>query len=1257
MKQLQAILLLTLHISLSTSTDQLLCIMPDCNTTTACPNMPCSSLNVVHSINSSTTLLFLEGTHLLMEDIILTGLENVFLMAYQGAMVTIQCGPQVRLLFQDMANLTINGIEFIECGVHNGAPGITFSNLIGSIANIRVTNSFSGAVNVSNSSINFINLTIDNNRINSTSITSFSVMKVINSNIEFAGTTLISGNKILQGNEMKLTCGIGTYKYTGITSETFSCINSTVTVTGTLTVSNNTSPSGTMNFENSDFQANGVSNFNCNTVCLQGAMSLIQSNATFYGETNFLNNSGTLQYYPGLIPVGAISLRDSILLMNGSIDFSGNQGDIATIEAYTSSINIQGSFINSQNYATYSGIILRANTNMTVNGNITFRDNTQTNSLLRAESSNFSSFDEIHFTGNIGYTPCYGKTNSFFSFNGVTIFKNNPGIARVFDTTITFNGISNFSENNIRDFTMGGAIALVRSKLNLYGFYLFERNKLTDIEGGAIYSAHGSITFEGHGRFIENAARRGGAMYLKNNLKMQLRAQTKLEFIGNLATRGGAIFVYSSVTSIDCIITRHEEDCFVDFNTEEGNQTVIFENNTSTEGGSILHVKFVEEVDLVHQSINSSTLNTLSHLPKNGNSQPLIASDSFQLCFCDNNTCDTKERKIVASRGEKITVRIKAITLIRSKDMYIRGYLQSSTHHSHQSLDGDIQHLKEGCTDLEYRVRSADSEEYVIICADESCEEISDVKLVLHVIFEDCPLGFAMNSNRTECICDQTILMNLTEKCNIDSRKITKTNQNFWIGEQDKDTNKSMIFYFYKNCPLDYCIPPPVEVHPSLPDTQCRNNRSGILCGGCKESTSLVLGTSKCGECSTNYNIFLIILFAILGILLVAFLFLTQLTVSSGTIHGLILYASIVNANSAVFGLQDLCVRGITVFLEGLNLNFGIETCFYMGLNQLQYTGWQFVFPIYLWLLVGLVITVCHFSVRASRFLSNTNPVAVLATVIFLSYTKLLQNVIVILSAAQPDYPANATQPVWIYDGNVVFGQGGHAVLIAVGLFALILLFLPYTFVLLFAQQLEKNRHVSRLLNRLRITPFIQAYQAPYKPGSRYWVGLCLFLRCIILVTIGTSGNENNGLLATSLVCILIVSIIGISGGIYTKRWHDALEISYILNLGLFTVTTYHLKLAYQPNEREHVIAYISITVALITFIGVVTKQCYTQITKTQWFVKVKNKLIRNRDTDTQLTDSQANSLKKDSVVIPTQLVFTDNTQMELREPMLDYIY
>ncbi|XP_064402944.1 uncharacterized protein LOC135348603 [Halichondria panicea] len=1224
--------------------------------------MPCSSLNVVHSINSSMTLLFQEGTHVLTKDIILTGLENVSLMAYQGAMVTIQCGPQVRLLFQDMANLTIDGIEFIECGAHNNASGITFSNLTGSIANIRVTNSFSGAVNVSNSSINFINITIDNNRINSTSTTSFSAMKVINSNIEFAGTTLIAGNEILQDNEMELTCGIGTYEYTVITSETFSCINSTVTVTGTLTVSNNTSPSGTMNFENSNFQANGVSNFNHNTVCLHGALSLIQSNATFYGETNFLNNNGSLQYYPGLIPVGAVSLRDSILLMNGSIDFSGNQGDIATIEAYTSSINIHGSLMNSQNYATYSGTMLRANTNMTVSGNITFRDNNQINSLLRAESSNFTSFGDIYFTKNFGYPPCHGL-NSFFSFNGVTTFKNNPGVARVFDTTMTFKGNSTFSENNVRDFTVGGAISLIdNSELNLYGFYLFERNRLADIEGGAIYSDNGYITFEGHGRFIENVARRGGALYLRNNQNMQLEAQTILEFIGNSATEGGAIFVYSSVTSIDCIITTdREDDCFVDFNTEEGNQSMTFENNDSTKGGSILHVKFVEEVDLVHQKINSSTLNTFSRLPTNGNSQPLIASDSFQLCFCDNdlNTCNTTERQIVVSRGEKITVRIKAISLIQNKAMHIRSYLQSSADFRHQSLDGDIQHLEEGCTDLEYRVKSTGSEEYITICADISCEEVSDVKLVLHLIFEDCPLGFAMNSNRTECICDQTILMHSTEKCNIDSRTITKTDQNFWIGEQDKDTNKSMIFY--KNCPLDYCTAPPVEVHPSLPDTQCRNNRSGVLCGGCKESTSLVLGASKCGECSTNYNIFLIILFAILGILLVAFLFLTQLTVSSGTIHGLILYASIMNANSAIFGLQD--VRVITVFLEGLNLNFGIETCFYMGLNQLQYTGWQFVFPIYLWLLVGLVIAVCHFSVRASRFFSNTNPVAVLATVIFLSYTKLLQNVIIILSAAQPDYPANATQPVWIYDGNVVFGQGGHAVLIAVGLFALILLFLPYTFVLLFAKQLEKNRHVSRLLNRLRLTPFIQAYQAPYKSGSRYWVGLCLFLRLVLLVTIGTSGNESISLLATSSVCILIVSIIGISGGIYTKRWLDALEISYILNLGLLTVTTYHLKLTYQPNERmirKHVIGYISITVSLITFIGVVTKQCYTRLMKTQQFMKAKDKLIRKRSMDTELTDfdkPKQNNSRKVSVVTSTEMVFTDdNLLMELREPMLDYI-
>ena len=72
---------------------------------------------------------------------------------------------------------------------------------------------------------------------------------------------------------------------------------------------------------------------------------------------------------------------------------------------------------------------------------------------------------------------------------------------------------------------------------------------------------------------------------------------------------------------------------------------------------------------------------------------------------------------------------------------------------------------------------------------------------------------------------------------------------------------------------------------------------------------------------------------ALLGIILVAVLFLLQLTVSSGMINGLIFYVNIVSINSVAFELEKIFIP-LEVFVHWLNLDFGIETCFHARLNS-----------------------------------------------------------------------------------------------------------------------------------------------------------------------------------------------------------------------------------------------------------------------------------------------------------------------------------
>ena len=137
------------------------------------------------------------------------------------------------------------------------------------------------------------------------------------------------------------------------------------------------------------------------------------------------------------------------------------------------------------------------------------------------------------------------------------------------------------------------------------------------------------------------------------------------------------------------------------------------------------------------------------------------------------------------------------------------------------------------------------------------------------------------------------------------------------------------------DCPFDYCVEKPVNIslgNPDSADEQCAYNRTASLCGMCHEHLSLVFGSSRCQECS-SYYIFLLIPFALSGIALVALILLFNMTVATGTIHGLIFYANILTASHSLF-LPFATPNFLSVFVSWLNLDLGIETCFYDGMDS-----------------------------------------------------------------------------------------------------------------------------------------------------------------------------------------------------------------------------------------------------------------------------------------------------------------------------------
>ena len=111
--------------------------------------------------------------------------------------------------------------------------------------------------------------------------------------------------------------------------------------------------------------------------------------------------------------------------------------------------------------------------------------------------------------------------------------------------------------------------------------------------------------------------------------------------------------------------------------------------------------------------------------------------------------------------------------------------------------------------------------------------------------------------------------------------------RSIWISAHSNRSRTNTIL-LHDHCPLDYCKPTRLWLQLDYPDEQCAHGHSGLLCGRCKSNLSLAIGTSQCLEC-TNLYFVLLLPFALAGVVLVLFLIVCNLTVSTGTINGLIL--------------------------------------------------------------------------------------------------------------------------------------------------------------------------------------------------------------------------------------------------------------------------------------------------------------------------------------------------------------------------------
>ena len=637
-----------------------------------------------------------------------------------------------------------------------------------------------------------------------------------------------------------------------------------------------------------------------------------------------------------------------------------------------------------------------------------------------------------------------------------------------------------------------------------------------------------------------------------------------------------------------------------------------------------------------------------------------VASEPYMVCICRSNvTCDTSYQVDVFP-GQLFRVPVVSLGQYNySAPSVIRAHILSHEQQFSTALE-DIwttQSVGKICKNLSYSINALVQSSYLTLrlaIEDYALEYISLPEKTgadVEVFIRECPFGFVLDTVSKKCNCTH-LLKKQGVVCDIDSQTLHKP-PSMWIG------NVSGVVIAHDQCPLDYCNKNVLNIDPYNQQEQCDFRRSGILCGACRPGLSLALGTSQCMECSNIY-LLLLIPFALAGVVLIIILLKCNLTVATGTINGLILYANILQANHSVFftlNQKKLPMYILSVFIAWLNLDLGIQVCFSESLNAHTKMWLQFVFPLYIWLLVGLLILVSKYSITVSR-LTGTNTVQVLATLFILSYAKILRATFNTFSSLTvTDNNGNDTV-VWLLDGNFNFLKWPHISLFLMGTIMLTLHILPFTIVVLLSPCLQAHSNFKPLCWVTKLKPLLDTYGGPYKTKYRSWTGLMLLFRLILfsIFSGNVSGDPSVNLLAI-LIAISLLLVIWIKvGRVYRNRLLNLLELFFLENMLVFAAASLYLRSFFGTLTQtlgQNILVYLMIGSALIAFICILAYHCFVQLKQSRQtrsvLEKVKHTLMKYKR---HKQEDQASIVNEISVQSTTQ-TFPTMTVVELEESLL----
>ena len=794
----------------------------------------------------------------------------------------------------------------------------------------------------------------------------------------------------------------------------------------------------------------------------------------------------------------------------------------------------------------------------------------------------------------------------------------NGGAVYASDSNLQISNLINIRNNSAS--ISGGGVYLRNTTLKVNGNNTYIAYNTANFSGGGLHASNSSIMINGTVHFSNNRAENGGGISLEGTDRLYglSTSNDTLNFSLNIATyHGGALYVNDSSNTEFCVPQDvAATECFfssIFFN---------FEGNVAGVSGSDLFGGFLDRCTPKKRSYYSEEsddligLNSL-HKSSNIKSNNTISSLPVQVCFCTNGVPDCTYRpdfiQVETDSEGSFSVEIIAFDQVTHGVNATFDCSLRSSSGLHQ--DEMIQHVSKNCTKLNFSLElfTTLGLENLLLSIRGPCNTTGTSNRNVNInVTCSCPLGFQnSDSKMCTCVCHK-VLRPYNAECDFESRSIIR-NDNFWITY----TESTADYLIYPNCPFDYCHPKRsnVTVNLNVPngsDAQCASNRAGTLCGICQPGLSVSLGSSRCLSCPTHWVWLvaaIVVAFILAGIALVCLLLVLNLTVAVGTLNAIIFYANIVAANRSVI-FQTSEISFATVFISWLNFDTGFDTCFYDGMDTYVKTWLQLAFPLYIIFLVAIIMKLSNFSDTFGHLIGKKDPVATLATLVLLSYTKFLQIVITVFSSATLEYSDGSRKYVWLPDATVEYIASKHILLFVVAVLIL-LVGLIYTLLLFSWQWLLccPTKRVKWIRNQ-KLNYFMEMYVIPYSPTHRYWTGLLLLIRVSIYLisAFNPSSDPRITLSSTIFIISFLFLYIAMFGVRMYKHWLvNAMETLTYFNLIALSIFTWY---STDAEGNQEAVTNISIGITFVQLLVVLLYHVFKYANQKLYSYFEKNAII-----------------------------------------------